>query len=180
MNFSELCKETATLDRAGFKKKYPTPALVIAAPNSPTRARSARKGDDLEDIYGLTDSYALDKIRQQSPSRIEAASRVFFLPDRPVSAEQPLSLGRADDSDIQLEVSTVSVLHAFFARAKEGWTVTDAQSTNGTEVNGQRLEGDASALLKDGDSIRLGPETVAVFLTPEALFDRVAAFRAKL
>ena len=43
--------------------------------------------------------------------------------------------------------------HAEIVETEEGHQLTDLGSTNGTQVNGQRIE---SALLTDGDSITLG------------------------
>lgn len=52
-----------------------------------------------------------------------------------------LSIGRERDTDINLALDSVSSLHAVITYNRNGWTVTDNGSTNGTYVNGERLNG---------------------------------------
>ena len=62
-------------------------------------------------------------------------------------------VGRAAKNDIQLGEGSVSSRHARLERTARGWRLTDLQSTNGTFVNGRRIQ---SAELKPGDRIRFG------------------------
>ncbi len=68
-------------------------------------------------------------------------------------------------------------MHAGLMRSAGGWSIVDAQSTNGTTLNGRALGGGEPALLQDGDAIGFGPETHAVYFSPGALFDRLRALR---
>jgi DNA-binding winged helix-turn-helix (wHTH) protein len=63
-------------------------------------------------------------------------------------------LGRDDDLDVTLDFPTVSRRHARLTITRDGATLADLDSKNGTFVNGRRLNG--SADLADGDEIRLG------------------------
>jgi hypothetical protein len=63
-------------------------------------------------------------------------------------------IGRADDANIVLDSTSVSRHHACLRRDGNTVMVEDLQSTNGTEVNGDRLTGPAG--LHVGDSLRLG------------------------
>lgn len=68
-----------------------------------------------------------------------------------------LTLGRAAQADLPVDDRGASRLHARIARRQDGaWTVTDLGSTNGTYVNGVRVR---SAVLRDGDEIRIGAAT---------------------
>ena len=58
------------------------------------------------------------------------------------------SIGRAADNDIVLVLGHVSSHHGRFERQGNLWTYYDLGSTNGSTVNGQRIQ---SAALVDGD-----------------------------
>jgi FHA domain/DUF1707 SHOCT-like domain len=64
-----------------------------------------------------------------------------------------LSIGRADYCDLILDEATVSRQHAMLRRTPEGWELRDLGSTNGTRVNGWRIE---RAPLRAGDELMLG------------------------
>ncbi len=68
-------------------------------------------------------------------------------------AQPKLSIGREADNDIVIPDGSMSSHHAEIVETGEGFQLSDLGSTNGTQVNGQRIE---SALLSDGDSITLG------------------------
>ena len=61
-------------------------------------------------------------------------------------------LGRSKDSDVQVEDANVSRRHAELRRGGSWWLV-DLDSTNGTELNGKRVQ---KAKLSEGDTITLG------------------------
>ena len=63
-------------------------------------------------------------------------------------------IGRAPDATIQIESPGVSRFHARVLVSDGGATLEDAESKNGTYLNGKRIT--ASAVLSDGDEIRLG------------------------
>ena len=63
-------------------------------------------------------------------------------------------IGRFTDNDIVLDDSDVSRHHAVITDTGTGFVMTDLRSTNGVEVQGQRIRG--SAALADGDRICIG------------------------
>jgi len=68
--------------------------------------------------------------------------------------EERLSLGRNPRNEIVIDNSQISSFHAEFARQPNGtYLLTDLKSSNGTYVNGRRVE---SAALKPGDRVRFG------------------------
>jgi ABC-type multidrug transport system ATPase subunit len=73
--------------------------------------------------------------------------------------EWPVELGRAPRpnyySSIQLEAPTVSRLHATIYPDSKGGHILHDHSTNGTFINGKRL--DKRSLLTRGDTIQIGP-----------------------
>jgi len=65
----------------------------------------------------------------------------------------PFKIGRDPNNDVVLESKIVSRGHAQIVRAREGLTIVDLNSHNGTFVNGTRIK---EAILRDGDEILIG------------------------
>lgn len=78
------------------------------------------------------------------------------------SLRDGLRIGRAGDNDLVLAVSIVSRNHAEVRRTPAGYTIVDLGSSNGTLVNGVRIDGPAP--LVDGDTIAIGGVTLRVEL----------------
>ena len=73
-----------------------------------------------------------------------------------------LSIGRSEAADILLDNQTVSRNHATLCATSQGFVLEDRGSSNGTWVNGLRIE---RKLLQHEDKIRFG-KAVAVFDEP--------------
>ena len=77
---------------------------------------------------------------------------------RPLGQAIPLEpvtrLGRASDNTIVLEDEFVSTAHSLLVLRDGRWWVRDAGSTNGTVVNGQRIDGEIP--LREGDELQIG------------------------
>ncbi len=70
-----------------------------------------------------------------------------------------LTIGRAADNDVVLRDERVSRHHARIAGRRGSLVLSDLGSTNGTEVNGQRV---SDVVLGAGDRIRMGETTLEV------------------
>jgi pSer/pThr/pTyr-binding forkhead associated (FHA) protein len=70
----------------------------------------------------------------------------------------PVVVGRQDGCDLVLPDDEASRRHAQVTVTAGGCQITDLGSTNGTYLNGRRL--DAPALLVDGDRIEIGHSLV--------------------
>jgi Ca-activated chloride channel family protein len=62
-------------------------------------------------------------------------------------------IGRSSNSDVSVASDQLSRMHIRLVCLSDGWILEDSGSTNGTFVNGVRVE---SCLLKDNDRIRIG------------------------
>ncbi len=68
-----------------------------------------------------------------------------------------LSIGRGAENDLKLSHPTVSRRHARITRSGSAYHIEDLRSSNGTFVNGERLEPGRAAALSVGDVIYVGP-----------------------
>lgn len=78
-----------------------------------------------------------------------------------VQVSDQMTIGRADDADLQVRDDGVSRLHARLSVGADGSVeIADLGSRNGTHVNGKRVE---RATLADGDKILIGSLTILKF-----------------
>jgi MoxR-like ATPase len=75
--------------------------------------------------------------------------------------EAALIVGRTDEANLVIEDGEISSRHAELQPEGDGWRITDLDSSNGTALNGSRIE---SERLTDGDVITMG-ETTCTFRT---------------
>ena len=81
--------------------------------------------------------------------------------------EPETTLGRAGDCDIHFVAAGISRLHATLRRMPDGEIeIFDHDSTNGTFVNGVRVNQD---VLRDGDKLQLGPDVVLRYNLQDAI-----------
>jgi len=71
-------------------------------------------------------------------------------------------IGRSD-ADLVLDDTQVSRHHALIRWVRGELQLDDLRSTNGTRVNGVRIDG--SPTLQDGDVITIGPFAIEVHVT---------------
>lgn len=79
---------------------------------------------------------------------------------RQLPVEDALTIGRDPGTDLTLNDSGVSRNHARISPDPEGASIEDLGSSNGTYVNGERIE--AARRLTDGDEIQMGGAVLRV------------------
>jgi len=77
-----------------------------------------------------------------------------------------ITIGRDDNSDIQIPLSTASRNHALIKHEEGQWYVEDLKSTHGTERNGAHLGAGGIHLFRPGDTLTIIHMTLT-FLAPE-------------
>lgn len=117
-------------------RAIPTPSTPRARATKPARRRGREPGDAL---------VVVEPREQQG--------RSYALADE-------LTVGRAAGCTVTLDDNYVSQLHARVFRRDGALLVEDLGSTNGTYVNGQKLNG--SVPLKRGDRVRIGGTVLEV------------------
>ena len=88
-----------------------------------------------------------------------------------------ITMGRAENNDLVIPDARVSKFHAYFRQLGEKWLLTDANSTNGTRVDGVLVAPERSVELKSGAVIELAGDVRASFLKPSELFAQIQADR---
>ena len=91
--------------------------------------------------------------------------RVFPLVKGKYSSPGPISLGRTPDNDVTIAESSISARHCFLRVLGSQISLTDAGSTNGTLVNGVRLQPKKAQNVVEGDVLTMGRFNLA-FHTP--------------
>lgn len=93
---------------------------------------------------------------------------------------QMITVGRAPNNDIVIPIATLSKIHGYFSKKPDGtWQYTDAGSTNGSWLSGERLPSRGSVPVDDGCELYFGPEVHALFKLPPGLYNlaRIVAGR---
>ena len=92
---------------------------------------------------------ALTTSMRAAPDRAQPIPLQF-----PRGGGDQFSIGRDASCDLAIPDMTVSRRHAQLERTKDGWLITDLESTNGTRVNGWRVRGKVP--VRAGDVVSFG------------------------
>ena len=76
-----------------------------------------------------------------------------------------ITLGRIDSNDVAIDDASVSRFHAYFQEVKGVWHFCDADSKNGTWLDGLKLSPSQKLKVNDKAKIRLG-EVDLYFMLP--------------
>jgi hypothetical protein len=107
----------------------------------------------LVDDAQRTGTFAITSRMQEGQGGAGAGSLMLPTGDRFTLNEYTISVGRHPESNLVLADSNVSRNHAEIRPQGEGFVVVDLGSTNGTRVNGVRVD---QQVLRDGDEITFG------------------------
>jgi len=85
-----------------------------------------------------------------------------------------ITLGRSASCDLVIEEGTVSQVHLVFRQASEGWTVEDPGSTNGSWLDGVRLEKAVPQKLGEGARLQAA-QVLFTFASSSGVWRRLEA-----
>lgn len=148
------------VDRYARTRQHPFGALLVAS--------SELTGTEFVLGHKTTDRVK----RKTPPPESEAApptpdAIVFVLAK---SVRNPfgdmLTIGRAENNDLVIHDKEVSKFHAYFREEKAGLRLIDARSTNGTFIDGHKLDA-PGAIPSTLSRIRFGPTSEFVFIARE-------------
>lgn len=166
-------KEVADMEASGTKRgdKVRVRCRYNTKITAPEPAPGVKGGADAlpeipieERTVASVSAYESEEEGGTVPS-VAAASLIIYAPDRPPSryaiARGAVSIGRSPKAGNDMVIETdgqVSKRHARIELDPDGrFTVYDLGSTNGTKVNGRRID---NRTLNDGDEITLGATRV--------------------
>jgi hypothetical protein len=99
----------------------------------------------------------------QEPARSEQRTALLLMDGkRLVVGAGGVTMGRSRQCEVMVDDPNVSRQHAEIRPRGGSWVVTDLGSTNGSRLNGRRLE--QPTVLKPGDEIELGTTTLTFAL----------------
>ena len=110
----------------------------------------------------------------QAMMRPRAGEPLIFLVEKGTSANNPFAMGvtvgRVESNDIVVDDGSVSRFHAWLQRDErtKDWSLTDAESKNGTWVDNVQLTVKQRVVLRDGAKLKFG-DVVMEFFLPAAL-----------
>lgn len=95
----------------------------------------------------------------------------LLLPVRSPRGDRRVTIGRAPGNDVVVNDGRLSRVQALLERRDDGeWLISDADSTNGTRVNLERVPARRGVHLTSGARIRLAEAIDLVFLSPASLW----------
>ncbi|RMG15631.1 MAG: FHA domain-containing protein [Planctomycetota bacterium] len=103
-----------------------------------------------------------------------AGSYVFLLRREKNKFASMITVGRAANNALRLNVGSVSKFHAYFTYvARDGcWYLADAHSSNATFVDGKELPpSHGKQPVRSGSVLRFGPDVTAQFFDAEGFWD---------
>jgi hypothetical protein len=156
------------VDPERTRASFTTPALLWEAPPV--------NGSD-SGHWMMTDAgHALTRPRAGEPLILP----VEKVPGRNNPFAMGVTIGRVETNDIIIDDGSVSRFHAWlqYDERQHTWSLTDAESKNGTWVDGAKAEGKQRVTLKDGAEVKVG-DVVMRFMLPATLLDFVDAASRK-
>ena len=165
----EYSAEFKQLGKQRFATMYTHPVLLTANPANEASAGYLTRPTTKQQNASGPSSYA-NKIGFAADSNylvipiVKAEGRPF--PDR-------IGVGRTRNADITLPFNEISKYHAYFSNDGESWTLSDAESSNGTFIDGERLRPITPMALKDGALVAFGAR-LFLYRAPQKFYDWLA------
>lgn len=84
-----------------------------------------------------------------------------------------ITMGRASNNDLVIPNQKISKFHAYFRQMGSSWRISDANSRNGTFLNGLEVPKDQGTEITNGGRIKLAKTVELIFYDPSGLYERV-------
>lgn len=143
-------------DKAAFRASLDTPVLIWKAPPADASGQT----------WQGTHSGVAPASRPQ-----EGEAVVFDVkkdPKKQNAFAMGVTIGRIDTNDVPLDDVSVSRFHAWLQQDRKEWVLSDAESKNGTFLNGARLAPKQKGIVKDKSKLKFG-EVEVTFFSVDAL-----------
>ncbi len=84
-----------------------------------------------------------------------------------------ITMGRASNNDLVIPNQKISKFHAYFRQMGSTWRISDANSRNGTFLNGVEVPKDQGTEIVSGNRIKLAKTVELIFFDPPGLYDHL-------
>jgi len=155
---STLLPELDLRDEAAFARAHPHPWLL----REPTAWHATHPDGDQTLLMPPTVAAPLE------------GSALAIALEPVVRDGNQVTLGRSASCDLVIEEGTVSQVHLVFRQGPDGWTVEDPGSTNGSWLEGVRLEKAVAQRLADGARLQAA-QVLFTFASSSGLWRRLEA-----
>jgi hypothetical protein len=175
VSLESLVEDFLALDRDAFLAKHPDDVIVfdeLALGEDPGFQTLAKKPPGKDG--------AVRGAREKLLDRLGETRWVFPLKKPTNKFAAMITIGRAANNALRLNVPSVSKFHAYLTHvAREGaWYVADANSSNGTFLEGQDLPpSHGKVKLEAGSALRFGPDVTGRFYDAAAVWELLQNLR---
>lgn len=116
------------------------------------------KNEDLDKTVVAVDTFKgkLDQAKDIPPSLVLLAGPIGQMGKQWFLNKPTMTVGRGPDSDIFVDDKSVSKTHCFLHVQGQSVNIIDNGSTNGTEVQNQKLQANSPLGIKNNEQIKLG------------------------
>lgn len=167
-NLQFLADEARQSPIDDFAQRFPCPYLIV------DRDAEEDGSDDATFQTMTARSQATTKQTTNRGLRLEA----IVLPVEKKARgkfSNMISVGRTSSNDVSVDHSSVSKFHAYFIKkgiqnGPESWFIQDANSSNGTFVNGQRIVPGVPIEVLDGMTVQFSADTRYRFFSAMGLY----------
>ncbi len=148
---------------AAFLGAHPGPFLLVLQTQAPEASADALSFQTIR--LGPASQLALDTLDLTAHQVAkQAGSNAFAM---------MITVGRAANNDVVLDVPNVSKFHGFFVQRDGRWHLQDADSSNGTSIAGERLPPKVPTPLEDDCKLQFATVKCR-FLTGERFVELLA------
>lgn len=162
--YYEFLRHAADLNEASFLARFASPALYFL---------------DLPELEG-GELFTTIRIAPGAASLKRGGTQGLVFVQKAANSNafaMMVTMGRAENNDLVIPDGRVSKFHAYFRLLGDRWLLTDANSTNGTRVDGVLVAPERSIELRSGSTLEFAGDVRATFLAPSELYRQVQADR---
>jgi hypothetical protein len=169
----EFLLDVKGLDETAFVTRYPHPLLLSEGQGAQGASGKLVGGDSSTRKIGTVEEVA---------AYADESDDAWVIPVRRKESSQHqtiITIGRGEECDVRLAHPLVSKKHAYFMHDAQGFSLCDADSTNGCFADGNKLEAHKPFRLADSVALRFGPAVKYRFFGSRAFF-AFCAMRLKM
>ncbi|MGE0708744.1 MAG: FHA domain-containing protein [Planctomycetota bacterium] len=160
--YREFAQQYASLSEEEFLRQIKEPHVLMV------ERRNLRESES----GFMTVKFTKEALAESSETR------TFVLPIKKRAGSNAfgmmITLGRAPNNDLVVDHQKISKFHAYFRDAGSSWLICDADSRNGTVVDGVPLEpGQQGRPVHSGTRVKLGQVVELVFYLPKELYKKL-------